>query len=150
MTTTADILAVAGVKDEDVEHYGRKGMKWGVRRQRGADGLVKSDDAKDLADIRTKTVPALTNKELQRANQRMNLEKQYRSLNPGSMKRGEKILKGLVATGSLAASLVALQSNPAAKSAMSAGAKILSGRRGPAPTAAEMTARLAEIRKIGS
>lgn len=67
-------------------HYGIKGMKWGIRRRRGADGLVeKSEDVKRAEAARAKVgkkgdTRALSNKELQDLVTRMNLEQQFSKL----------------------------------------------------------------------
>lgn len=50
-----------------IQHYGRKGMKWGVRKDRGGKGSAPK--AKDLSDA-----------DLKAAVNRMNLEKQYNTL----------------------------------------------------------------------
>jgi hypothetical protein len=95
--------------DEVLEHYGIKGMKWGVRRSREqlararGDGPVQkarakrsakkaeiakrrapSPEAKEKADALAKAkkdgVHTLSNKELQALNKRLNLEKNYKEL----------------------------------------------------------------------
>ncbi len=72
MTSVEDIL----------EHYGTKGMRWGVRKRRnekdrakqfkGGTGSKKSDPLKDLSD-----------KELREILNRMQMEQQYKSLTSG-------------------------------------------------------------------
>lgn len=72
--------------DEFLEHYGIKGMKWGIRRRRGSDGLVeKSADAQNADAARAKVgkkgnTDSLSNKELQDLVTRMNLERQFSTL----------------------------------------------------------------------
>jgi len=92
--------------EELLQHYGVKGMKWGVRRAprnpsggvevvlknkgsariktSGGRGHFPSEDAVRTAAIRQKgrksSVSSLSNKDLQEAIQRMNLERQYKSL----------------------------------------------------------------------
>jgi 2'-5' RNA ligase len=75
---------------EFIKHYGVKGMKWGVIRDRGkAAGtaykkLTVSDDAVAAKKVKGKAkvvgVDALTNKDLQTVITRMNLEMQYSQL----------------------------------------------------------------------
>lgn len=93
-------------KDLELFHYGIKGMKWGVKRPEGSDGRVSSfvkkkkaqakteikerisrpttDDAKNAKAARSRAkkhgTDALTNKKLQEAVTRMNLEQQYSAL----------------------------------------------------------------------
>lgn len=86
-------LAMASAKGSDfLQHYGVKGMKWGVVRERlnsGAVGKAKklvesSEDHKKAAAVRTKAkiagVNTLSNKELQEIITRMNLETQFKTL----------------------------------------------------------------------
>lgn len=85
--------------DEFLEHYGIKGMKWGVRRRRGSDGLVeKSGDVKNAEAAKAKigkkgNTDALSNKELQALVTRMNLEQQFSKLNAGNTKKTNPALK---------------------------------------------------------
>lgn len=71
MTNVEDIL----------EHFGVKGMKWGVHR---SPKIPASRDAQVSLDIRAKAKKgkprALTNAELQTAINRMNLEQQFKRL----------------------------------------------------------------------
>lgn len=62
--------------DDFLAHYGVKGMKWGRRKSDSA-------ESKSLKETRTKSASELSNKELQDAVNRMNLEKQYSSLSGG-------------------------------------------------------------------
>ena len=95
-----DKMAQDALTDEFLEHYGIKGMKWGTRRARGSDGLVKtnggdklpvSDDAKKFADTNSRlgkggNTKTLSNKELQDLVTRMNLEQQFSTLNAKNKK----------------------------------------------------------------
>ena len=86
----------------ELQHYGVLGMKWGVRRtpEQLAKAAKKrgdwSDDAKELSRIRSKKVKSLSNVELKRANERLNLEKNYRDLTPQSIRTGMSYLTGAV------------------------------------------------------
>ncbi len=85
----------------ELYHWGVKGQKWGVRRYQNKDGTLKpagrkrrkdtsnwSDDAKEAAKIKKKSVHEMSNAELQKLNNRQNLERQYSQMNPGAVKRG--------------------------------------------------------------
>ena len=92
--------------EDFLQHFGIKGMKWGVRRARGSDGLVKtnggdklpvSEDAKKFAETNQKlgkggNTKTLSNKELQDLVTRMNLEQQFSTLNAKN-KKGNPALK---------------------------------------------------------
>jgi len=71
--------------NEHLAHFGVKGMKWGQRRaDRKARKSATSADAKASIDVRTKakthSPKALTNKQLQTAINRMNLEQNFKRL----------------------------------------------------------------------
>lgn len=71
--------------DDVLAHFGVKGMKWGVRKQRVSKGSSKSSKKSDThedyqhAHSRVSN-KKLSNKELQRRVNRLNLEKQYSEL----------------------------------------------------------------------
>lgn len=67
-----------------LEHYGVKGMKWGVLRREGAKLVMPSDDAVKAGVTRAKAkfggVHTLSNKDLQHIIKRMDLEVKYKDL----------------------------------------------------------------------
>lgn len=81
--------------DDVVEHFGIKGMRWGVRRREGSDGTVgsrfrstsrpdPSHDAERAGELRIKAkrggLQSLSNAELKALNERLNLEQNYSNL----------------------------------------------------------------------
>jgi len=95
------------MKKDELLHYGVLGMKWGKRKNRRA-----SADYKRSRTLKKKTVKELSDDELTILNKRLNLEKNYRSLNPSRIKKGQAavtgIMKGVGAVTGFAASLVTL------------------------------------------
>ena len=89
-------------EDGELTHYGIKGMKWGVRRPVGPDGLVgsgsrrvRSEDSTAVRRIKKKRIHELSNQELQKINTRLELERKNRDLqNRGTL---NKIKKGTAA-----------------------------------------------------
>lgn len=73
-----------------LQHYGVRGMKWGVRkRSRRSSG---SSDYRTARKLKKKGVKNLSNKELQTLNQRQSLENTYRQNNPSAIKRATKFI----------------------------------------------------------
>lgn len=100
----------------ELYHYGVLGMKWGVRRAQNKLSRIDrksqkenwSQDATEVAKIRTKKVNQMTNAELNKVNNRKNLERNYSQLNPNAVK------KGLAIAGTVAGALgtvVAMHAN---------------------------------------
>jgi hypothetical protein len=87
--------------EEFLEHFGVKGMHWGVRRSRGAvsDHPASPDAvrAKATADtIKKHGLAAVSTADLQHLVSRQNLEKQHGSLNPEHVNAGRKAVTDLV------------------------------------------------------
>jgi hypothetical protein len=78
------------MEKNELYHHGVKGMKWGVRRTRSA------DSAKVKA-IRKKRVYEMSNQDLKDANNRLNLENQYRDLSKKS-NAGRRAVTAYIAT----------------------------------------------------
>lgn len=76
---------------KELYHYGVRGMRWGVRNKR-----VPSKDSQNVSDIRKKRVREMSNDELRTANNRLQLERQYKDLT--NKKTINKVIKGFVAT----------------------------------------------------
>lgn len=73
---------------DTIQHFGVKGMKWGVRKER-------------------KSVKGMTDKELQKANNRMRLERDYKELKHPSISRAKNAYRNAV-IGGLSATAAAL------------------------------------------
>lgn len=120
---------------EDLElfHYGILGMKWGVRRPVGPDGLVssggrtktksksssepQSKDSKKAGKLKSRSLSSLSNKELQELNTRLNLEQNYSNLTrqPSKLQKGIKYTQtGLTVVG-LATAAYKLKDNELVK-----------------------------------
>lgn len=106
--------------NDELYHYGIKGMKWGVRKGRKSGGLGKklkkkfraaktifqnasgSRSSNALRAYRKKDINRMSNKDLQTAINRMNLEKQYRSLTKRDLTVGNRLAKDILAYGGTA------------------------------------------------
>lgn len=93
------------VVDGELYHYGVKGMRWGVRRaqkklqkiDRKADKKGWSDDAREVAKIKTKKPKQMSNNDLRKLNERNQLEITNRDLKQ-KQSRGRRAVKGFIAT----------------------------------------------------
>lgn len=74
--------------NNELKHYGVPGMRWGVRKKR-----VASEDSIKTSNIRKKKIYEMTNQELQTANNRLQLERNYKQLT----QRKSGIKKGISA-----------------------------------------------------
>lgn len=86
------------MNDQELMHYGVLGMKWGVRKDRRSSSSKSkkkstriSDDYKEYSNLKKRDVRSLSNNELRKLNDRMNLEQNYRRLNPSTISKGLKI-----------------------------------------------------------
>jgi hypothetical protein len=131
----------------DLQHYGVKGMKWGVRRsdaqlararkQREKDnrsGDRKTVD-KSLTKAKSSGVSSLSNKQLKQVNSRLELERKYNQLNTkeNPVDRGLKSVKKVLAVGAAVNAAIAFSKSPA-------GQAVASGIRQAAASAASNSA----------
>lgn len=104
------------MKNNELIHWGVKGMKWGVRRYQNKDGSLTpagkkrlsridkkaerdnwSEDATSAAKIKTKRVRQMSNAELKKLNERMRLENEYRNLSKQRTSAGKKLVNEILA-----------------------------------------------------
>lgn len=90
-----------------LEHYGIKGMKWGVRRSRGSDGRVKTSPASKAK--------SMTNAELKTAITRLELERRYVDLSTPRKNSGSAF------AGQIGKNVAATQLTKGANAAIAAG-----------------------------
>lgn len=115
---------------EYIEHHGVKGQKWGVRKKRGdRSAFKKSGDAKKAGELKRKPASSLTNKQLKAANERINLEQQFKRLNPTRVSSGKKAATELLATIGIGVAVFNMVNSPAGKAAIAAGKKVLEPRK---------------------
>lgn len=102
-------------------HYGIPGMKWGVRKAHKNNYFSKaakkrrssySQDYKDVEKLRKKSYKQLSNSELKSLNKRLELESNYKRLNPNGIEKGKRMVSYGVGLLSLAGSVYALRNAP--------------------------------------
>lgn len=118
-----DVLAHFGIDTNEFQHAGVKGMKWGVRRARGADGRVTSkvisNDHLESRQLGAKKQSALSNKELETVNRRLQLERTNKELQSrGALQKikvGTSIAGTILAVGTTITSAYNFTQSPAGK-----------------------------------
>ena len=102
-------------------HYGVKGMKWGVRKARKNNYFSKaakkrrssySQDYKDAEKLRKKSYKQLSNSELKSLNKRLELEANYKRLNPKGIDKGKRMVSYGIGLLGTAGSVYALRNAP--------------------------------------
>lgn len=77
------VIKVEFMKTKPIAHYGVKGMKWGVRR----DKKSRSADSAAAAKLKRKRISEMSNAELTSVSKRLRLEQEYSRLNPTRSKK---------------------------------------------------------------
>jgi len=99
-------------------HHGILGMKWGVRRTEAQLGRARKPTSQGSEDYQTsralqkRGAKNLSTKELKDLTTRMQLEQQYKNLNPSQYKKGMDTVKKITAAGTTLVSLYALTKTP--------------------------------------
>lgn len=115
----------------NLEHFGIKGMHWGVRRQTAADGRVRgpskstrdgiSSDAarakETHAKVKSHGTDAVSNQDLQHLVSRMNLEQQYSRLTSGKsnvakVRKGQSAIKEIIGVATMAKQVHEIVNSP--------------------------------------
>ena len=107
------------IYDDYLAHHGIKGMKWGVRRYQNKDGSYtnagksrlrsqNSSDYEETRPLRKKSPKQLSNEELKKLNKRLNLETEYRRLNPRGIFRGQQAAKTVISIAGTIGGLYAI------------------------------------------
>lgn len=119
--------------EEFISHYGKKGMKWGVHNKTTT--VIKkranskkdrlSPDAKEISTLRAKKPSTLSNNDLKKINERMNLEQNYNRLNTGKVKKGKQRVEFILATATIGKTAYELINSKAGQAAIKLGTKIL-------------------------
>lgn len=91
-----DLQAEMMTEGEYLEHFGKKGMKWGVRKAPMNPAHVSADAArfnKINTRLKSKGVENLSNDDLAKINKRNQLLSEYKKQNPDTVTKGAKAVK---------------------------------------------------------
>lgn len=119
-------LVMSSSDDGALEHWGIKGMQWGVRRtreQRAAAAAKLHADHSRARDLMKKKVSELSNEELSFVNQRRQLEANYSKLNPSKSARRKQKIKNNLDTLKLAEEVFSATQQPVAQRLIKKGIK---------------------------
>jgi hypothetical protein len=83
------IVAVEISESQTLKHVGVKGMRWGVRRKRSRKASSDYTSSRKLAK---KKVSELSNEELKKLNNRLELERKFATMNPSTTGKGKKLV----------------------------------------------------------
>lgn len=126
----SDHIRAAMLSEGDfLEHYGKKGMKWGVRKRKTASPTHTSADAarvnKISARVKKNGLDNLSNDDLAKLNKRSQLVSEYKKNNPSMVQRGNKATKDALAVIGTATAAVAVGVKLAKSPVARKGAKIV-------------------------
>lgn len=76
--------------NNELTHHGVKGMRWGVRKKQ------PSTDYTEYKKIKKKKLKEMSNEELKKLNNRMNLEANYRELKKRNVSAGRKFVTNVL------------------------------------------------------
>lgn len=81
----------------ELYHFGVKGMKWGIRKDRRRSVRTKrskadSSDYRESRDLLAKSPNQLSNAQLRKLNERLNLEQQYSNLTTTQKQNGQSFM----------------------------------------------------------
>lgn len=111
---------MSNVPISSLAHAGVKGMRWGKRKGVSSSS---SDRKKEVESLAKRPVSSLTNKQLKAANNRLQMEKTYASLQSDSKAKssidaGKKIVKTITGSAGTAILLYNMANSPAAKAGL--------------------------------
>lgn len=116
--------------EDFLAHYGVKGMKWGVRKDRVKKSRktkrTESSEHTESRRIKRKKLSEMTNDEIGTLNRRLQLEQQYNQLNPSVYRQGRNAIKEVTSVINTANTVASLPSSPLGKSVIAGAGKVKS------------------------
>lgn len=110
--------------DKTLEHFGIPGMRWGVRRASAKTGKG-SPDYQNAKALKKKGIKNLSTAELRTLNDRMQQERNYKSLNPGAIQKGQKAAAAVLAGMATVTTVYKFAHSPAGKAMGAKAVKVI-------------------------
>lgn len=101
------------MSDNELLHYGVKGMRWGVRKKSSQRSTSSASEARNA--VRGKRVHEINDRELQAYINRLNMEQQFKRLNKSKVDRGHESVKKILAVGATVNAAIAFGASPAGR-----------------------------------
>jgi len=101
--------------DRFLKHFGVLGMKWGVRKDEDRVTKRTSSEHEQAREQMSRATKGLSNAELKALNERLKLEREYRTLASADAQKGLDWVKTLTAAGTTIAALYALSNTELGK-----------------------------------
>ncbi len=115
------------IVENTLQHYGIRGMKWGVRRFQNPDGSLTpagkeryrkkgySYDYITARSLKGKGYKKLNDRELKRVVNRLDFEKRFRELSVNEYAKGMEVAKLILSAGTTIAGIYGLSQSPLGK-----------------------------------
>jgi len=120
-------MHMSDIVENTLQHFGIRGMKWGIRRFQNPDGTLTpagkeryrkkgySDDYITARSLKGKGYKKLSDRDLKRVVKRLDTEKRFRELSINEYAKGMEVAKMILSVGTTIAGIYGLSQTPLGK-----------------------------------